>query len=145
MLREQVLLFDEGAREEFMSEIEFLRTLRHKNIVLFHGAGTRNGLPFLVTELMVPSPLILSTCRLYCRHHTASVTSLLYVDHQARGSLRVILADMTLELDAARRLDFARDTAKGMSFLHSQRKRSLALYIPAISMPSNPQYIFFNF
>ena len=53
MLRESVVLLQDDAREDLKREIEFLRTLRHRNIVMFHGAGTRNGLPFLVTEFLV--------------------------------------------------------------------------------------------
>lgn len=90
MLREQVLFDTNEATTEFLGEIEFLRNLRHRNIVLFHGAGTRNGLPFLVTEFL------------------------------QRGSLRQLLANASIPVPPSLMLSFALDTARGMAFLHSQ-------------------------
>ena len=40
--------FDEMAVEEFQNEIRFMQTVRHRNIVLFHGGGIVGNVPFLV-------------------------------------------------------------------------------------------------
>lgn len=33
---------DEQAKDDFVAEIKFMRTLRHKNIVYFYGCGVQN-------------------------------------------------------------------------------------------------------
>ena len=38
--------------QEYEREVKFLRTLRHRNIVLFHGAGVKNDKRMLVTEFV---------------------------------------------------------------------------------------------
>eukprot|EP00051_Salpingoeca_urceolata_P021955 m.351263 g.351263 ORF g.351263 m.351263 type:complete len:595 (+) comp19896_c1_seq8:1418-3202(+) len=81
--------------DSFQTEVEFLMTLRHPNVVLFFGSGTWDGsgsfgvgLPFLLTEYL------------------------------ARGSLRHLLASEQ-ELSWDLRCCFVRDAAAGLAFLHS--------------------------
>ena len=75
---------------EFAREIKFMQTMRHRNIVLFLGAGKMgsDSQPFLIAEYM------------------------------PRGSLRQVLDDSAIELTATRKLQFANDVAQGMRFLH---------------------------
>ena len=77
--------------EDFEMEIMFMRTVRHKNIVLFIGAGKSQpgDVPFLVMEYM------------------------------ERGSLRNVLYDLSIDIDYNRKLSFAMDSARGMHFLHT--------------------------
>ena len=77
--------------EDFETEIMFMRTVRHKNIVLFIGAGKSQpeDVPFLVMEYM------------------------------ERGSLRNVLYDLSIDIDYERKLSFAMDSARGMNFLHT--------------------------
>ena len=77
--------------EDFETEIMFMRTVRHKNIVLFIGAGKSQpgDAPFLVMEYM------------------------------ERGSLRNVLYDLSIDIDYDRKLSFAMDSARGMHFLHT--------------------------
>ena len=77
--------------ENFETEIIFMRTVRHKNIVLFIGAGKSQpeDVPFLVMEYM--------EC----------------------GSLRNVLRNLSIDIDYERKLSFAMDSAKGMHFLHT--------------------------
>ena len=83
-------LVDNFAVEEFRREAEMMKTRRHRNIVLFLGAGTdARGEPFLVMEYI------------------------------ARGSLAAILSDMSVSLTHSDSLKFMLDTAKGMVYLHS--------------------------
>lgn len=77
------------AQEEFISEIKFMRTLRHRNVVYFYGAGFVDQQPFLVLEYM------------------------------SRGALRSVLKNDTIDLPWDRRLGFLVDTANGMNFLHT--------------------------
>ena len=94
-LRTQVLAADTQALLEFQREAEFMRTIRHPNIVLFLGGGImvdtsdKNAqIPFLVVELM------------------------------SRGTLLSVLKDQTVHIDHQQRLRMALDIAKGMRFLH---------------------------
>eukprot|EP00049_Salpingoeca_infusionum_P014453 m.270389 g.270389 ORF g.270389 m.270389 type:complete len:1312 (-) comp15680_c1_seq2:1830-5765(-) len=91
MLKDSVVELDESAQSDFVAEIRFMRTLRHRNIVYFCGAGCLGCNPFLVTEFM------------------------------ERGALTTILADKELELPLLRRLRFLSDAACGMAFLHELR------------------------
>ena len=77
--------------EGFETEIMFMRTIRHKNIVLFIGAGKSQpeDVPFLVMEYM------------------------------ERGSLKDVLYDLSIDIDYERKLSFAMDSARGMHFLHT--------------------------
>ncbi len=77
--------------EDFETEIMFMRTVRHKNIVLFIGAGKSQpgDVPFLVMEYM------------------------------ERGSLKDVLYDLSIDIDYDRKLSFAMDSARGMHFLHT--------------------------
>ncbi len=77
--------------EDFETEIVFMRTVRHKNIVLFIGAGKSQpgDVPFLVMEYM------------------------------ERGSLKDVLYDLSIDVDYDRKLSFAMDSARGMNFLHT--------------------------
>lgn len=80
---------DPDADRAFQAEVETCRTMRHRNVVLFFGAGIMDGAPFLVTEFM------------------------------ERGSLRDILDAEGDALPWARRWRFALDIASGMRYLHS--------------------------
>lgn len=82
-------VFNATITSDFEREIRILRRTRHRNLVLFYGAGEWAGCSFLVIE--------------YCE----------------RGSLRSIIQHHPEQLDslACRRL--ALDAAKGMRFLHS--------------------------
>eukprot|EP00052_Salpingoeca_macrocollata_P011384 m.87680 g.87680 ORF g.87680 m.87680 type:complete len:1055 (-) comp18030_c0_seq5:27-3191(-) len=52
-LRCELMWLDDSITAEFEAEVDFMRTLRHKNIVRFLGAGQLpDHTPFLVTELM---------------------------------------------------------------------------------------------
>ena len=75
---------------EFAGEIKFMQTMRHRNIVLFIGAGKTSpqARPFLVVEFA------------------------------HRGSLRNVLDDVGIEINQNRKIDFALDASKGMEFLH---------------------------
>ncbi|XP_062502538.1 probable serine/threonine-protein kinase drkC [Corticium candelabrum] len=75
--------------EDFETEIMFMRTVRHKNIVLFIGAGKSQpgDVPFLVMEYM------------------------------ERGSLRNVLYDVSIDINHERKN--AMDSARGMHFLHT--------------------------
>ena len=51
-----LLAFDNSFAREFEAETTLMRRLRHANVVTFFGAGTdRDGMPFLVCELMANS------------------------------------------------------------------------------------------
>eukprot|EP00117_Sycon_ciliatum_P027621 scpid28047/ scgid22401/ Probable serine/threonine-protein kinase drkC; Receptor-like kinase 3; Receptor-like kinase C; Vesicle-associated receptor tyrosine kinase-like protein 3 len=79
-------------KERFYEEAEELRRVRHRNIVMFLGAGPEQGQerqrPFIVLEYM------------------------------ARGSLHSILSNPAVKLELANVVDFALDAARGMKFLH---------------------------
>ena len=77
--------------EDFETEIMFMRTVRHKNIVLFIGAGKSQpgDVPFLVMEYM------------------------------ERGSLKNVLYDLSIDIEYEHKLSFAMDSARGMHFLHT--------------------------
>eukprot|EP00054_Salpingoeca_dolichothecata_P027828 m.206110 g.206110 ORF g.206110 m.206110 type:complete len:210 (-) comp26057_c0_seq6:739-1368(-) len=92
VLRMSLIAMNESALTEFKGEVEFMRTtVRHPNIVLFHGAGTNpDGAPFLVTE--------------FC----------------SQGSLGHILRDRHYgRLHWNTRLEALIHAARGMCFLHS--------------------------
>jgi hypothetical protein len=79
-----------GIRRDFLREIQFMRTIRHPNIVMFIGAGQDDeNCPFLVLEFMEGGTLL----------------SLLKSDQE--------------ELTMSERLQFALDTAEGMEYLHT--------------------------
>lgn len=94
-LQTQVLVADTHALVEFQREAEFMRTIRHPNIVLFLGAGVME--PTDVKESRVP---------------------FLVVEYMSRGTLRSVLRDKTCHIDHQQRLRMALDVAKGMRFLH---------------------------
>eukprot|EP00049_Salpingoeca_infusionum_P001027 m.44337 g.44337 ORF g.44337 m.44337 type:complete len:1235 (+) comp10829_c0_seq4:119-3823(+) len=48
-LRQAILELDANSRDDFVHEVKFIRSLRHRNIVWFYGANTV-GTPFLVME-----------------------------------------------------------------------------------------------
>ena len=76
---------------EFAREIKFMQTIRHRNIVLFIGAGKTSPQeqPFLVVEFA------------------------------HRGSLRHVLDDVSIDMSPERKISFALDASKGMEFLHN--------------------------
>ena len=77
------------ANLNFEDEIKFIRKIKHINIVLCYGAGKGDdGCDVLVLE--------------YC----------------SRGSLFELLHDKLLSLPWWRRMDIARDSARGMDYLH---------------------------
>ncbi|XP_065188979.1 uncharacterized protein LOC135819654 [Sycon ciliatum] len=94
-LRTQVLVADAQALMEFQREAEFMRTIRHPNIVLFIGAG-----------VMPPSSI------------GAASIPFLVVEYMPRGTLLSVLNDKTVHIDHQQRLRMALDIAKGMRFLH---------------------------
>ena len=92
-LKSHLVEMDSEVRLDYEREVKFMRTLRHKNILLFFGAGIfNNGIPFLVVEWA------------------------------ARGSLRKLLQDVSIPLPFDRRLSFAIGAAQGMEYLHSARR-----------------------
>ncbi|XP_062501732.1 dual specificity protein kinase shkA-like [Corticium candelabrum] len=76
-------------RREFLREIQFMRTVRHPNIVMFIGAGQYEEVqPFLVVEFM------------------------------SGGALRSLLDNDDVQLTLSDQLRFVLDTAEGMKHLH---------------------------
>ena len=98
-LKHELEDLDEEAHAEFISEIRFMRGLRHKNIVYFYGAGFMHNQPFLVAEYM------------------------------ARGALSSLLGNKALDLSWDRRLGFLIDTAAGMNFLHCLNPPRIHRYV----------------
>eukprot|EP00051_Salpingoeca_urceolata_P001969 m.45689 g.45689 ORF g.45689 m.45689 type:complete len:1198 (+) comp11799_c0_seq1:102-3695(+) len=93
VLHQQLVELDNSSLEEFEQEAKFLRTLRHRNIVYFHGFGLRSAdTPFLVIE--------------YC----------------ARGCLRSVLDDPDIPFGWLRQRNATLDAVKGMSYLHTKRR-----------------------
>ena len=82
-------VFNATITSDFEREIRTLRRTRHRNVVLFYGAGEWAGCSFLVIE--------------YCE----------------RGSLRSIIQNSPELLDRGMSCRLALDAAKGMRFLHS--------------------------
>lgn len=82
-------VFNATITSDFEREIRTLRRTRHRNVVLFYGAGEWAGCSFLVIE--------------YCE----------------RGSLRSIIQNSPELLDTSMCCRLALDAAKGMRFLHS--------------------------
>ena len=76
---------------EFEREIEVMRSIRHRNIVMFIGRGTfrDDGSQFLVIEYM------------------------------PRGSLHSMLRNFDYIIETTSKLSFALDVARGMEFLHN--------------------------
>ncbi|RDX88330.1 putative serine/threonine-protein kinase SIS8, partial [Mucuna pruriens] len=75
--------------EEFKSEIQIMKRLRHPNVVLFMGAVTRPPSLSIVTEFL------------------------------PRGSLYRLIHRPNNQLDERRRLRMALDAARGMNYLHN--------------------------
>ncbi|KAL1338675.1 hypothetical protein AAHE18_10G228700 [Arachis hypogaea] len=75
--------------EEFKSEVQIMKRLRHPNVVLFMGAVTRPPNLSIVTEFL------------------------------PRGSLYRLIHRPNNQLDERRRLRMALDAARGMNYLHS--------------------------
>lgn len=84
-------LIEPTFERHFAREIEFMKTIRHANIVLFIGVGyvSPNNQAILVTE--------------YLR----------------RGALSTILQDRSSSIEHSQKLRFCSDAAKGMRFLHN--------------------------
>ena len=80
----------DDVRRDFFREIQFMRTVRHPNIVMFIGAGQYNkDQPFLVLEYM------------------------------GGGALCSLLHKKEVELSKKERLQFVLDAARGMDYLHT--------------------------
>lgn len=92
VLREALIEWDEQSKADFDRECQTMRMLRHRNLVLYYGAGVlADERPFLVTELC------------------------------GRGSLsKLLLSEQTLPVP--QRLRLAADVASGMAFLHSKNR-----------------------
>ena len=90
ILNENERLFVDNSNEDFQREIDFMRQLRHPNIVLFLGAGSfeDDGNLFLVTEFVI------------------------------RGSLHGVLMDTSIGIAYRQQIQFCLDSALGMRFLH---------------------------
>ena len=84
-------LIEPSFERHFAREIEFMKTIRHTNIVLFIGVGyvPPNNQAILVTE--------------YLR----------------RGALSTILQNPSIPIEYSQKLRFSSDAAKGMRFLHN--------------------------
>eukprot|EP00051_Salpingoeca_urceolata_P026639 m.478004 g.478004 ORF g.478004 m.478004 type:complete len:982 (-) comp21009_c0_seq1:1461-4406(-) len=83
---------DELSAQEFESEIRLQRTLRHRNVALFYGAGCMSdGAPFFVMEALLG------------------------------GSVKSVLADPKRDLPWSVRWSWIRDTADGIAYLHSRK------------------------
>lgn len=81
---------DESSKAQFAREVDFLRSLKHANLVHFYGTGVyEDATPFILLEFV------------------------------ERGSLRSVL-DGEDELDWPLRVRFALDIARGMRHLHSR-------------------------
>ena len=90
MQHEAVLEFDPTLIESFQEEAALMQSIRHPNLVTFHGAcNNTTGQLLLVFELM------------------------------AKGSMRELLADNSQELSWEQRLLFAVEIGKGMKYLHA--------------------------
>ncbi|XAR68394.1 Non-specific serine/threonine protein kinase [Bertholletia excelsa] len=76
--------------EEFKSEVQIMKSLRHPNVVLFMGAVTRAPNLSIVTEFL------------------------------PRGSLYRLIHRPNNQLDERRRLRMALDAARGMNYLHNR-------------------------
>jgi hypothetical protein len=93
----EIMLTDATVKKEFERELEVMRGLRHRNIIMFFGAGhverQENGetvlRPFLVIELM------------------------------SRGTLKKILDSEEVSLCDRDKVSFALDAARGLRYLHS--------------------------
>lgn len=82
-------LKDELQRQDFDRECGTLMTVKHPNLLLFYGMGVSEvGKPFLITEFM------------------------------SRGSLRGVLADRSIKLDASIRSKIVFQVAAGLAHLH---------------------------
>ena len=102
---------DESMAQDFENEVKFMRTLRHRNIVFFYGAGRMGNTPFLVLEYM------------------------------SRGTLMGILHDTTISLPWERQLSFAIDGAKGLAFLHAQVPPRIHRDVKSSNMLVNDSWI----
>lgn len=81
---------------EFETEIRFIRKIKHINIVLCYGAGVfADGCQFLAMELC------------------------------ARGSLRSVLKDMSLEWPLFRQMEVALHASRGIQYLHHMKPISI--------------------
>lgn len=78
---------------DFEREIQFMKSVRHPNLVMFFGAGRfdDDDCPFLVVEFM------------------------------QNGSLFNLLTKRDVYISKSRQLQFCLDSARGIEFLHSQR------------------------
>lgn len=111
-LNDKLFMFDEeGTSSEFQAEVSFMRSIRHRNIVLFLGAGSIDGVPFLVTEYL------------------------------QRGSLRKILDDKQTDIPLSRCMSMALDAACGMDFLHSLTPPRIHRDLKAANLLVGQQYL----
>ncbi len=92
LVRKGVAELGSEALEALRAEVTVLSQLRHPNVVLYLGAGTRPPSVFIVTE--------------WCE----------------RGDLNCLLYDTAAPLSVAARVRLALHAAQGLTYLHSQRR-----------------------
>ncbi|XP_050097436.1 LIM domain kinase 1 isoform X1 [Anopheles aquasalis] len=89
MVLKELYRVDEEAQKNFLKEVAVLRSLSHNNVLRFIGVLYKDKKLHLVTEF-IPG-----------------------------GSLKELIHDSGLPLSWLQRMSFARDIARGMSYLHS--------------------------
>lgn len=89
MVLKELYRVDEEAQKNFLKEVAVLRSLSHNNVLRFIGVLYKDKKLHLVTEF-IPG-----------------------------GSLKELIHDSGLPLSWLQRISFARDIARGMSYLHS--------------------------
>ncbi|URD89408.1 STYKc [Musa troglodytarum] len=98
------------ALDEFRSEVQIMRRLRHPNVVLFMGAVTRPPNLSIVSEFLPRH-----------NHHSSNWFLRIFVPEKTNaclGSLYRILHRPHCQIDEKRRIKMALDVAKGMNCLH---------------------------
>jgi serine/threonine protein kinase len=99
------------ALQALQAEVAILSQLRHPNVVLYLGAGTRPPSLFVVTE--------------WCE----------------RGSLNTLIYDESLPISASARSRLALHAAQGMCYLHSPRKRIVHRDLKSLNLLLTRHYV----
>eukprot|EP01147_Barroeca_monosierra_P001787 gene1787-4897_t len=122
-LRSAIALLNPDFLDEFQAEVRLQRTLRHRNVVLFFGAGVfPDETPFLVTEYLRKGSLEQVLASVWPKN----------VDCNNEAVFNAINPDNSLPW--ALRVKFARDAARGMNFLHGQSPPRLHRDIKSANM-----------